>query len=176
MMQNKYRGGRGRPRRSLDGSVGISFRIDKDAADYADRCFGSANRAALESFYLVRVLYNRHIENALGKLSGQERKRIVEAADTIFLSRRDGAFIGNIAATRLALFGALFGADGGAQHLSDLDVLVLAMWAVSQRRGGVCNRSITALGRKGGSVKSKRKAKASRENGKKGGRPHKAKV
>lgn len=127
-------GGRGRPRRSLDGSVGISFRIDKDAADYADRFFGSANRAALESFYLVRVLYNRHIENALGKLLKQERKRIVEAADRILLSRRDGAFIGNIAATRLALFGALFGADGGA-HLSDLDVLVLAMWAVSQRRG-----------------------------------------
>ena len=33
------------------------------------------------------------------------------------------------------------------------------------------SEAAAALGRKGGSVKSEKKAKASRENGKKGGRP-----
>lgn len=36
------------------------------------------------------------------------------------------------------------------------------------------NPHAVALGRKGGSATSKRKAKSSRENGKKGGRPRKA--
>ncbi len=35
------------------------------------------------------------------------------------------------------------------------------------------NRHAVALGKKGGSVKSERKAKSSAENGKKGGRPKK---
>lgn len=38
------------------------------------------------------------------------------------------------------------------------------------------NRHAVALGKKGGSVKSERKAKSSAENGKKGGRPNKLSV
>jgi hypothetical protein len=38
------------------------------------------------------------------------------------------------------------------------------------------NEAAALLGRKGGSVKSEKKAAASRENGKKGGRPRKEKA
>jgi hypothetical protein len=48
--------------------------------------------------------------------------------------------------------------------------------AQESRRVSKKNRSAVALGRRGGKATSDRKARASRENGKKGGRPKKEKA
>jgi hypothetical protein len=62
--------------------------------------------------------------------------------------------------------------DGYALHWEELDADFTVPGLVAGRFG--TKRWMSELGRRGGSAKSEAKARASRENGKKGGRPRKA--